>query len=168
MADSLPLQTSADSHSSPDLGAIIGVLRPLLAAAARLANGARIPDYIHLTDSVVQLCLNTPVIRALPSEKQREVVNFITSYISLLTLRPLPSSSPVECVFSTGAAHVRVHAQQDSRPEATDAWVSRHGVYIPHRPASLVYPLGVMLYPITHDLADDTSDSDMPDLVDID
>ncbi|TFK84148.1 hypothetical protein K466DRAFT_567390 [Polyporus arcularius HHB13444] len=150
--------------SPPDLNALFSTLHLLLAAAARLSGGARVPDCVHLTETVVRLCLDGPVICSLPNDKQRDVVAFITGYISVLALRPLPSTSPVERVFSTAANRARV--ERGHRLERSDAWVSPQGVYYPLRQvtSSETYHMGLMLHHGLQDQVDEDSESDVPDL----
>ncbi|TFK80243.1 hypothetical protein K466DRAFT_605500 [Polyporus arcularius HHB13444] len=156
---------------TPDLTTLLFVLESFLGAAARVFGGGRIPDIVHLTEATVRMCLEAPCIRDLPFEQRRDVVRAITSYMLLLALPPQGASTAVERTISAAAERA-----QGRSAILSDAWASPQGVlYAPAYQSSdsEVFHVGMVLHPHAREVevvsgSLDDSDSEIPELVDLD
>lgn len=66
---------------------VLFALDAFLGAAVRLFDRARTPDIVHITSVITRLCLDAPIIRALPRDRQREMARCIMLYMTVSSSR---------------------------------------------------------------------------------
>ncbi|TFK84146.1 hypothetical protein K466DRAFT_602247 [Polyporus arcularius HHB13444] len=137
-----PASRTEPSDTRSDLTPVLNALAGFLSTAARSFGGGRVPDIVHFTDITVRLCLEVPMIRALPFEERRDVIHAVARYMVLLAVPLVGSSTTAEQTTST----VRQHTQEPQPAGDSDAWVSPQGTYIAHSRDPDVYHLGSFMF----------------------